>query len=100
MKSTLSSEASAALDALVMKWTEFGNDVDRALAVTAVAKLKVSSRVLAEKLGCGATHIRNYLLMAKATPKDQLLARTSEISSRELVRRSRNAVAERKATDR
>jgi hypothetical protein len=96
MKTELSSEASAALAGLVEKWPTPNNDVDKALAV---AKLDVDTRVLAAHLGCSEAHIRNYRLMAKAPCEDQLLARKGEISSRELVRRSRHAEAERKIKD-
>jgi hypothetical protein len=96
MKSELSAEALAALASLANIWPSLRNDVDRALAV---AKLKVSTRVLAEHLGPSEAHIRNYRLMAKASSRDQLLARKGKISSRELVRRSKLAEAERKIKD-
>lgn len=99
MKSRLSPEASAALASLVNEWPTLKNDVQRALAIEPVAKLQVTTRVLAEELGCSETQVRNILRMAKASSKDLLLAQKGEITSRELVRRAKRAEAERKVED-
>ena len=75
MKPTLSVEVSAALAGLQKRWPELTSDVDKASAVYTVYCLKVSTRVLAENLGCSATLIRNLLRVAKAPAADKFLAR-------------------------
>jgi len=99
MKPTLSADASAALVGLQKKWPMLTNDVDKAMALYAVYLLKVSTRVLAETLGCGATLIRNLIQAAKAPLADRLLAKKRKISTRELLRRSKAAAKLTKAKD-
>jgi hypothetical protein len=97
MKSTLSPRVSTALAGSVQKWPTLKDDLAKARAVAAVASPEVSNRVLAKQLGCSATQIRNFLLIAKKAPwQDQLLARRGKITTRELLRRARAAEAQQK----
>lgn len=99
MKPTLSTEASAALAELPKKWPELTKDVDKAKALHSVRNLHVSTHDLAKALGCSATLVRNLLQAAKAPVADRILARKGEISTRELVRRSKQVEKQTKAKD-
>ena len=99
MTNPLSTEASAALADLKKKWPGLKNDLQRGKKLNDVHKLQVSTRTLAQALGCSATRIRNLIAADRAPLEDRFLARNGEISTRELLRRSKQAEAKRKAKD-
>jgi transposase-like protein len=63
-------------------------DLDRARAVQAVHLAGVSLKDLAPELNCSATLLSHLLRALQASAKDRELARSGEISTRELVRRA------------
>jgi transposase-like protein len=80
----------ASIADLQINWDQF-NDVDRARAVHQFHQSGVSLRELAKALNCSASLLRQLDQAPQAPPLDQMLARRGEISTRELVRRSRAA---------
>ncbi len=99
MKVRPSADAAAALADLKNKWADLKHDLDRAPAVRLVHQKGISLREIAGELKCSATRLRNLLEAAEAHQADLLLARKGQISTRELVRRSRAAKANRAAED-
>lgn len=99
MTPTDTANVSSAVADLKKMWPDL-KDVDRAIAVHALHGQKVSLRKLAKELGCSASLLRNLDKAAQAPQKDIDLARKGQISTRELVRRAREAKAVRKTQDR
>jgi hypothetical protein len=99
MTQVLSAEASQALSSLEKKWPKLNNDVDRAVALGPVHGKGVPYRLLAEKLNCSESRVRYLCQAAKAPLADLFQARDGKISTRELVRRTDAAEAEKKAKE-
>jgi hypothetical protein len=91
MTLNLSADASQALSSLEKKWPDLRNDVDRATALEPVHRKGVPYRLLAENLGCSASRVRYLCQAARAPVPDRLQAGRGKISTRELVRRSKEA---------
>ena len=98
MNSTATAAVASTVDDLKAKWAGL-SDVDRALAVHALHSPGVSFRRLAAELGCGATLLRNLDKAAQASQADLDLARKGQISTRELLSRSKAAGQQRAAQD-
>jgi hypothetical protein len=97
MKVPPSADAAAALAELKNNWTGLKHDLDQAQAIMLVKG--ISLREIAGELKCSESRLRNLLVAAEAPPVDLLRARKGLISTRELVRRSRAAKANRAAED-
>jgi hypothetical protein len=84
------------VDGLAQKWANL-NDVQRA---EALVKLRgtTSFRALAKRLGCSESLLRNLVQASQAPLPDRILASKKEISTRELVKRSKAAAKDRTAT--
>lgn len=67
------------------------HDLDRAESVKKIKKPDTSIRRLAELLGHSESNLRNLLKAAKAPAADLELARAGKISTRELVKRAKQA---------
>lgn len=95
MTDTLVTELCYSVESLKEKWANL-NVVDRADAVKSLhdrEDQKVSLPTLAKELGCSLTHVRDLYTAASAPFADRFLARQRKISTRELVRRARDAKA-------
>jgi lambda repressor-like predicted transcriptional regulator len=82
--------ASDIISDLQSKWDTLG-DLDRARAVRAIYKNGTSLRELAKALKRSPSLLRHLLEALGAPPEDQLLARQGELTTNELVRRSKAA---------
>src|SRR6476646_3197422 len=87
----------ASLDELASKWQHL-NDIQRGKALV-MLRGKTSLRVLAKRLPCSASQLRNLVYAGQAPLPDRLLAGRGEISNRELVRRSKAAAKARAISD-
>ena len=85
-------EASPVLADLQMKWPDL-HDLDRAQAVRAIKRAGFSIRKIAQQLKVSEALLRHLLQALKAPPDDQVLARDGKISTKELVRRAKSAMA-------
>ena len=79
------------VEGLRLQWGKL-HDLDRAEAVMKMQQSGKSLRSLAKALGCAESLLRNLLLAARAPLPDRILARKKQISTRELVRRSKAAI--------
>jgi transposase-like protein len=83
-------EIPTSVDDLRARWGTL-HDLDRAEAVKRMSEAGKSIRSLAKELGRSASLLRYLLIAANAPSSDRVQARRGEISTRELVRRSRAA---------
>lgn len=67
------------------------HDLDRAESVKRIKEGGTRIRALAKELGCSESNLRNLLKAAKAPAPDLELARAGKISTRELVKRAKQA---------
>ena len=74
------------------------NDVQRGEALLKLPG-KISLRTLGERLPCSESHLRSLVCAGQAPLLDRILARAGEISTRELVKRSKAAAKTRAAAD-
>jgi len=82
----------AAVDHLKNNWNQL-NDVDRALAVHKIHQAGGTFRALAGALHCSPNLLRQLDVAAQASEADRALARQKKISTRELTRRGKAAIA-------
>lgn len=80
----------AALNQLKTNWKKL-QDVDRGRAIGKLHADGFSWRTLARELDCSESYLRQLDRAAQAPVADQLLARQGKISTRQLVRRARDA---------
>ncbi|MFZ1085603.1 MAG: hypothetical protein WAN35_11620 [Terracidiphilus sp.] len=85
----MSTISSAVVD-LQSQWHSL-HDLDRAAAVLALTKSGISARNLADRLHLSESLLRHLLCALQALPEDRARARRGEISTNELVRRSKAA---------
>ena len=78
---------SQAIANLQAKW-HILKDLDRAEAVLTIHKSGVSLRGLAKFLNCSHSLLRHLLRAFEASPEDLALARSGQITTHELARRS------------
>jgi transposase-like protein len=89
----------ASIADLQIEWDQL-NDFDRARAVHQFQQSGMSLRQLAKALNCSPSLLRQLDQAAQAPPLDQMLARKGDISTRELVRRSKAVKVQRAAKER
>ena len=85
------------IDRLAAKWRQL-NDVQRGEALLSLRE-QTSLRALAKRLPSSESHLRNLVCAGQAPLADKILASEGEISTRELVRRSKAAAEARAAAD-
>jgi hypothetical protein len=98
MTSPLTTVVASSVADLKTKWTEL-IDVDRALAVHKIHVAGMSFGKLAKELGRSSTLLRNLDQAAQAPAEDIGLARKRQISTRQLVLRSKAADQRRAAQE-
>jgi lambda repressor-like predicted transcriptional regulator len=89
-------DVSAAISDLQSRWHNLA-DLDRARAVYAIQRAGTSLRALAKALNCSPSLLRHLLTALQAPREDRSLAQQGEISTNELVRRTRAAGLRRAA---
>jgi transposase-like protein len=90
---------SSAVANLQSQWHSL-HDLDRAKAVFAINQSGISIREIARHLNCSEPLLRHLIAALQAPPADRFLARQGEISTNELVRRSKAAEIRRSSTHR
>jgi len=80
-------DSSSAVDDLRSDWHGLC-DLDRARALQSIRETGVTLRELASHLNCSASLLSYFLRAASAPAEDRELARSGEISTREIVRRA------------
>jgi len=88
---------SSSIDELASDW-QYLNDVQRGEKLLEL-RGKTSLRALANQLPCSESHLRNLICAGRAPLTDRILAKSGEISTRELVKRSKAADKIRIATE-
>jgi transposase len=89
-----SSPLNAAIDQLKRDWDQL-NDRDRARAVAKFRQSGMSIRQIAKQLNRGESGLRRLLLALQAPAADLIAARQGQLSTNELVRRSKAASVRR-----
>lgn len=92
----LTAEAEAMTSQLQADWIDL-HDLDRARRIAAIKRTGASNYQIAAGLKFSESTVRNLLWTLKAPAEDQLLARHNPVSTRELVRRAKDAIRQRES---